>query len=65
MDVLSSIKGINKLINKELSNIYLKVTIEKKLTFSKLRFSMFKNFVSKSVFGQFELTQISLNFKSS
>ena len=29
MELFSSIKGINKLISKEISNIYLKVTIEK------------------------------------
>ena len=55
----SSIKEINKLISKGMSNIYLKVT------FSKLRFSKFKKFVSRLVFGQLQLTQISLNFKTS
>ena len=44
-----------------MSNKYLKVTIE---TFSKLRFSKSKKFVSRSVFGEFQLTQI-LNFKTS
>ena len=44
-----------------MSNIYLKVTIE---TFSKLRFPRFKKFVTRSVFGELQLTQISLNFKS-
>ena len=39
-------KGINRLLSKGMSNIYLKVTIE---TFSKLRFSGFKNFVTRSV----------------
>ena len=42
-------------------NIYLKVTIER---FSKLRFSGFKKFVTRSVFGELQLTQISLNFKN-
>ena len=45
-----------------MSNIYLKVTIE---TFSKLRFSGFKKFVTRSVFGELQLTQISLNFEAS
>ena len=34
-----------------------------KLTFSKLRFSKFKKLVTRSVFGELQLTQISLNFK--
>ena len=34
-----------------------------KLTFSRLRFSKFKKFVSRSNFGELQLTQISLNFK--
>ena len=37
----------------------------KKLTFSKLRFSKFKTVVTRSVFGELQLTQISLNFKIS
>ena len=45
-----------------MSNIYLKVTIE---TFSKLRFSGFKKFVTRLVFGELQLTQILLNFKNS
>ena len=48
-----------------MSNIYLKVTTEKKLTFSKLRFSKFKKFFTRSVFGELQLTRISLNFKTS
>ena len=48
-----------------MSNIYLKVTIEKKQAFLKLRFSKFKKFISRSMFGEFQLTQISLNFKKS
>ena len=55
-------KEINRLLSKGMSNIYLEVTIE---TFSKLRFSGFKKFVTRSVFGKFQLTQISLNFKTS
>ena len=55
-------KEINRLLSKGMSNIYLKVTIKK---FSKLRFSGFKKFVTSSVFGELQLTQISLNFKTS
>ena len=53
---------MNRLLSKEMSNIYLKVTIE---AFSKLRFSGFKNVVTRSVFGELQLTQMSLNFKTS
>ena len=35
------------------------------LTYSKLRFSKFKKFVSRLVFGELQLTQISLNFQTS
>ena len=41
-------KEINRLLSKGMSNIYLKVTIEK---FSKLLFSGFKKFVARSVLG--------------
>ena len=41
-------KAINRLLSKRVSNIYLKVTIE---TFSKLRFSGFKTFVTRSALG--------------
>ena len=41
-------KAINMLLSKRVSNIYLKVTIE---TFSKLRFSGFKKFITRSVLG--------------
>ena len=64
-NVLDSIKKINRLrkeinslLSKGMSNIYLKVIIE---TFSKLRSSGFKE-VS---FEELQLTQISLNFKTS
>ena len=36
-----------------------------KLTFSKLWFSKFKKFVATSVFGELQLTQMLLNFKTS
>ena len=53
----NSIKQINRLrkeiktslLSEGMSNIYLKFTIE---TFSKLLFSGFKEFVTKSVFGE-------------
>ena len=53
---------MNRLLSKGMSNIFLKITIE---TFSKLRFSGFKKFVTRPVFGELQLTQISLNFKTS
>ena len=47
MEINRSRKEINKLLlSKGMSNTYLKVTIE---TFSKLRFSGFKKFVTRSV----------------
>ena len=52
-------KEINKLLSKGMSNIYLKVAIEKKLTFSK------KICHQVSFCHQLQLTQISLNFKTS
>ena len=58
----NSIKEINRLLSKGMSNIYLKVTIE---TFSKLRLLKVKEVVSGSVFRELQLTQISLNFKTS
>ena len=49
-------KEINRLLSKEMSNIYSKVTTEEKnwgekLTFLKLQFSRFKKFVTMSVLG--------------
>ena len=55
-------KEINRLLRKGMSNIYLKVAIE---TFSKLRFFGFKIFVTRPIFGELQLMQISLNFKTS
>ena len=57
----SSIKEIKRLIGKGMSNIYLKV---EKRKFSKLRFSKFTKFIFRPVFGELQLTQIYLNFKS-
>ena len=50
------------LLSKGMSNICLKVAIE---TFSKRRFSGLKKFVTRSFFGELQLTQISFNFKNS
>ena len=55
-------KEINRLLSKGLSSIYFKDTIE---TISKLQFSGFNFFFTRSVSGEPELTQISLNFKTS
>ena len=53
-------KEMNRLLSKRMSNTYLKITIE---TFTKLRFSEFKNFFTRLVFWeQLQLMQISLNF---
>ena len=62
--LFSSIKGINRVTSKGMSNICLKVTILQKLTSSKLQFSKFKKVVSSSVLGDLRLTQISLNLKT-
>ena len=55
-------KDTNRLLSKGMLNIYSKVT---SATFSKLRFSRFKKIFTRSVFGELQLTQIWLNFKSS
>ena len=48
-----------------MSNIYLNSSYWEKLTLSELRFSKLKKFVSRSVFSEFQPTQISLGFKIS
>ena len=59
------VSKINKSnINKEISNIYL-FPIVKEVTLPKLRFPKFKKLVSRPVFAEFQLTQISANFKIS
>ena len=58
-------KEINRLLIKVMSNIYLQEKLRKKLTFSTLRFSKFNKFVTRSVFGELQLTQISLNLETS
>ena len=45
-----------------MSNIYVKVTTEKNLTVTKLRFSRFKKFTTRSGFEELQLTQ---NFQTS
>ena len=47
-------KEINRLLSKGMSNIYY--WYGEKLTFSKLRFSIFEEFVTRSVFGELQLT---------
>ena len=54
-------KKINRLLNKGMSDISLKVTIE---TLSKRPFPGFKTFVTRSVSGELQFTHISLNFKT-
>ena len=54
--------GKKKLSSKRMSNIYLKVTVE---TFTKRRFTGFKKFVTRSVFGEPQLRKILLTFKTS
>ena len=66
----NSIKEINRLrkeVNRLLSNVkyLLKSYYWEKMTFSKLRFFKFKRFVSRLVFWELQLKQISLNFKTS
>ena len=51
---------VNKLLSKGISIMYLKVTME---TFSNLRFSGFEIFFTRSVFGELQIKQISLNLK--
>ena len=48
-----------------MSNSYLKVTIQQKRHSQNFWFSNFKKFGSRSVFGELQLTQISLKFKTS
>ena len=55
-------KEINRLLSKGISIIYLKVTIE---TFSKLRFYGFLKICHQVSFGELQLRQMTLNFKTS
>ena len=61
---LRSIKEVNRLISKGMPNIYFNSSYWEKLTSSKLRFSKFKRFVFRSIFGELKLMQILLNFKT-
>ena len=63
--LLRLVKEINRLIRKEMSNIYLKFTIEKNQSSQNFHFPSFKSFASMSAFGELQLTQISLNLKTS
>ena len=56
-------KEINRLISNGMSNIYLKSIIEENWRSKNLSFSKFKNFLP--VFGELQLTQITLNFETS
>ena len=47
-----------------MSDIYLKVIIDIIDMFSKLQFPGFKKFATRSVFGELQLTKISLNFQT-
>ena len=58
-------KEINRLLSKRMSNIYLKVTIEKNWRSQNFDFINLKKFVTRSVFAGLLLTQISLNSKTS
>ena len=59
-EINRSRKEINRVLRKGMSSIFLKVTIEKKWD----QFFKFKKFVSRSIFGDLQLTQIPLNFQS-
>ena len=59
----SSIKEINRLISRRMSNIYLKVTIQK--NWRSQNFDFLKKIISRSVFGEFQFKQIPLNSKTS
>ena len=56
-------KKIDRLLSKE-CQIFASNFLLRKSDVSKLRFYKFKKFVSRTVFGEFQLPQISLNFKT-
>ena len=59
-------KEMNRLLSKGMSNVYLKVTIERNWRSQNFDFIYnFNKFIMRSVFEEFQLTQISLNFESS
>ena len=53
----SSVKEINRLISKGMSNIYLKVTFAKNCRSRNFDFLIFKKVVSRSVFEELQLAQ--------
>ena len=63
-EVNRSLKEINKLLSKGMSNIYIKVTTEKSDVLKTSIFN-FKKFVCRSAFEELQLTQISLTFETS
>ena len=65
--LFNSIKEINrsrKEINRLLNKGMLKVTADKKWYTQNFDFKSLKKFVSRSVLGELQLTQISLNFQT-
>ena len=61
--LFSSITEINRLITKGMSNIYLKVTIEKNRHSQNFDFLSLKNLSQGQFFEELQLTQVLLNFK--
>ena len=59
------IKEIRRLLRKGMSNVSLNNSHCKKANVSKLWIPNFKKFVSRSGFGEFQLTQITKDFKTS
>ena len=62
---LRSVKEIKRSISKGIKNVPLNSRYLEKLTFSKLPFSKFEKFISRSVFRERRFTQILLHFKTS
>ena len=62
---LRSVKEVNRLLNKGISNVYLNNSYREKPMLAKLQFSKFSIFVARLVFCELQLTQVSLNFKTS
>ena len=58
------VKEIDRLLSKGMSNTCLKVTIEKKWRTQNFYFLSLKSLSSRSVFGELQLKQISLNFQT-
>ena len=62
---LRPIKETRRLLRKGMSNVSLNNSHCKKANVSKLWIPNFNKFVSRSGFGEFQLTQITMNFKTS